>query len=140
MSKRTSGLGRGLGDLLADNSPEIRGGATVIRRDDRGEATITPDLADGVDSATEIGAYVGGESVSEDGSIGFNNRSVVDGDLADKNTATRIVIGGKSQENTCDGEKKATFDEFGGAYAVGRASEVPAAPRRSLKALFKSYK
>lgn len=139
MSKRTSGLGRGLGDLLADNSPEIRGGATVIRRDDRGEATITPDLADGVENAAEIRAYVGGEAVDED-SLVDKDIFVKNADIEVENTPTRIIIGGNAQEIACEGDKKATFDEFGGAYAAGRAAEAPAAPRRSLKALFKSYK
>lgn len=41
MSKKTSGLGRGLGDLLEDNAPEIKS-ATVIRRSDNGEVSVSP--------------------------------------------------------------------------------------------------
>ena len=41
MSNKTRGLGRGLGDLLADNAPEIRS-SSVIRRDENGEVSISP--------------------------------------------------------------------------------------------------
>ena len=40
MSNKPRGLGRGLGDLLADNSPEIRA-SSVIRRDEDGEVSIS---------------------------------------------------------------------------------------------------
>jgi hypothetical protein len=35
MSKRTSGLGRGLGELLDDNTPDMRAGrsATVVKKE-----------------------------------------------------------------------------------------------------------
>ena len=42
MAKKPSGLGRGLGDLLEDNAPEIRSGATVIKNGDSGSIHITP--------------------------------------------------------------------------------------------------
>ena len=42
MAKKPSGLGRGLGDLLEDNAPEIRGGATVIKNEESGAIHITP--------------------------------------------------------------------------------------------------
>jgi len=41
MSKKASGLGRGLGDLLEDNAPELRS-STVIRRDENGEVSVSP--------------------------------------------------------------------------------------------------
>ncbi len=42
MSKKKSGLGRGLGDLLDDNAPEIRSSGTVVRRDHDGDVSISP--------------------------------------------------------------------------------------------------
>ena len=41
--KRESGLGRGLGSLLEDNSPEISGKASVVRRTDEKPVTRTSD-------------------------------------------------------------------------------------------------
>lgn len=46
MSKKTSGLGRGLGDLLEDNAPEVRSSGTVIRRDEDGEVSISPEAVE----------------------------------------------------------------------------------------------
>lgn len=42
MAKKQSGLGRGLGDLLADNTPEVRGGGTVVRKQEGESVVITP--------------------------------------------------------------------------------------------------
>ncbi len=42
MSRKESGLGRGLGDLLIDNAPEVRHSGTVIRRDEEGDVSISP--------------------------------------------------------------------------------------------------
>jgi hypothetical protein len=41
--KRESGLGRGLGSLLEDNSPEISGKASVVRRTDEKPASRASD-------------------------------------------------------------------------------------------------
>ena len=43
MSKNVSVLGRGLGDLLEDNAPEVRHSGTVVRRDESGEVSISPE-------------------------------------------------------------------------------------------------
>ena len=59
MSKKLSGLGRGLGDLFEDNSPEVRSSGIVVRRDESGEVTISPDAVDGarVVHAGSVGNY-----------------------------------------------------------------------------------
>lgn len=46
MQKKPSGLGRGLGDLLEDNSPEITKSSTrvVIRTDDKKISVSTAEL------------------------------------------------------------------------------------------------
>lgn len=129
MSKRTSGLGRGLGDLLADNSPEIRGGATVIRRDGNGEVTVTPDLSDGVESAPEVEKYGKNKNnVKESAECPVKIDAIPSEDAEE----SRIIIGGSSQtsESFSPYESREEGD--------GRAETHP--PHRSLKALFKSYK
>ena len=42
MGNRVSGLGRGLDDLMADNTPEVHGGSTVVKREDGAAILITP--------------------------------------------------------------------------------------------------
>ena len=43
MAKKTSGLGRGLGDLLEDNTPEIRpNSGTVVRKESEKKAEPVP--------------------------------------------------------------------------------------------------
>lgn len=42
MAKKPSGLGRGLGDLLEDNTPEVKSGGTVIKKSENGAIHITP--------------------------------------------------------------------------------------------------
>ena len=134
MSKRTSGLGRGLGDLLADNSPEIRGGATVIRRDEDGEATITPDVSDGVGAQIAAEAQ---ESYGKDEKNIKNQETETqvlkeNANVSAENTQTRIIIGGSSY--TADTDPYATSSVSDPSLADTRPAH------RSLKALFKSYK
>ena len=43
MPKKPSGLGRGLGDLLDDNTPEIRAGKSVVIRSEGGSIQMTPE-------------------------------------------------------------------------------------------------
>ena len=42
MAKKASGLGRGLGDLLEDNTPELRGKNSVVIRNGETKTTMTP--------------------------------------------------------------------------------------------------
>ena len=46
MAKNTSGLGRGLGDLLEDNSPSVRVSGTVVRHDSTGDVSISPEVVE----------------------------------------------------------------------------------------------
>ena len=129
MSKRTSGLGRGLGDLLADNSPEIRGGATVIRRSEDGEATITPDVSDGVREPFETENYENiAQNVENDDQISKNEESLTENSAHN----TPIVIGSRSPS-----EQNIYSDIY---YSGASVTEERQSSRRSLKALFKSYK
>lgn len=128
MSKRTSGLGRGLGDLLADNSPEIRGGATVIRRNEDGEATVTPDISDGVE--LEKGAEIYADKVKNDANEIKAPTVTAEGSAED--TQTRIIIGGSTHTSE--------IDPFAAPSVSGASASETRPPHRSLKALFKSYK
>ena len=153
MSRRTSGLGRGLGDLLADNSPEIRGGATVVRRDENGEATITPDIADVVETEADVAAvveHVGGEPavakqtdgdspVSEQLSIeGFaalqedGEENAYNAVKAEADTAPIIINAGGSAEPAAERQAE--------EFSRQEPSEEVKHPHRSLKALFRNYK
>lgn len=42
MAKKQSGLGRSLGDLFEDNTPALRSGATVVKREGGEEIPVTP--------------------------------------------------------------------------------------------------
>ena len=129
MSKRTSGLGRGLGDLLADNSPEIRGGATVVRRNEDGEATITPDISDGVEGISIAEAY----DAETENSIKEEQTSDIDGAMTpDLSSEPRIIIGGSSNLSS--------NDPYAASSVSGVDSSDARPAHRSLKALFKSYK
>ena len=136
MSKRTSGLGRGLGDLLADNSPEIRGGATVVRRNEDGEAVITPDLSDGVEGGIVTKIYENAvvndiKEVAND----VNEDRIEETSVFSESEVSaepRIIIGGSSNMSSTDPYAASTVSGADGSEAR------PA--HRSLKALFKSYK
>ena len=55
MAKKAAGLGRGLGELLEDNTPVISRGGTVIRRDETGTVSVTnPTPAPVKNSGVEI--------------------------------------------------------------------------------------
>ena len=135
MSKRTSGLGRGLGDLLADNSPEIRGGATVIRRDGDGEALITPDASDGISGKITSEIQTDGKKIEfSEAQTGVSAEDNADkrSDDATEDSQVRIIIGGSSYV--------AGNDPYAAAPTSGIDPTEERTTRRSLKALFKSYK
>ena len=51
MAKKPSGLGRGLGELMEDNAPEIHGGGTVVKREGGESIVITPTSGGPLDTA-----------------------------------------------------------------------------------------
>ncbi|MBE6546098.1 MAG: hypothetical protein E7668_01490 [Ruminococcaceae bacterium] len=51
MAKKPSGLGRGLGELMEDNAPEIHGGGTVVKREGAESIVITPTSGGPLDTA-----------------------------------------------------------------------------------------
>ena len=164
MSGRKSGLGRGLGDLLADNAPELRGGATVVRRDESGEVTVTPHANDAKNSGSE--SEYAKKPASERTSIGHGTAIGRNNDCIEIRSAAKTEV--RSEERT--GEEKAENasalsdapaiiispstppkEEFTPFYArnvenneISAQNKSEDAPvvhhNRSLKALFKSYK
>ena len=52
MSKKSSGLAKSLGDLFEDNTPEVHGGGTVIKRDGASEVIMTPTSGGPMDMPT----------------------------------------------------------------------------------------
>ncbi len=45
MAKKAAGLGRGLGDLLEDNTPVVSRGGKVVRRDESGSVSVSAPTA-----------------------------------------------------------------------------------------------
>ena len=128
MSKKTSGLGRGLGDLLEDNAPELKS-ATVIRRDEDGEVRVSPVAVSYVREA---------ESEKESKPLVFPKVTPISGGASDsaekvseeieKNAETSEGISEKTAEpepSVSENEEKPLYEEL---------------PRtRSLKAIFRTF-
>ena len=160
MSRKTSGLGRGLGDLLADNAPDLKGGATVVWRDVDGNVTVTPDAQDAVKSeaaeekkaenngsdcktaekVTIDGENAGGEAFkSADTAKESPMRGEGNTDISDRAPIVISAPSASPYENTAPvGAKNVEKSDPTGEKNGGDAPVVQ--PRRSLKALFKSYK
>lgn len=132
MSKRTSGLGRGLGDLLADNSPEVRSGATVIRRNESGEATVTPDVSDGVTVPNSNASAHQNVIAEQAAAMGEEPKTDGQANTPEAEVQPRIIIGGASRSEN--------FDGLAASSAANTTPVTENPPHRSLKALFKSYK
>ena len=135
MSKRTSGLGRGLGDLLADNAPELRGGATVIRRDEDGEVTVTPDAADAIEKIEETNAESNDADVSSE--VLEQSGGASEADNSSDEEEKVIVITPSEAKNV---DISPTNTETAADVSPSENSETVHHPHRSLKALFRSYK
>ncbi len=120
MSKKTSGLGRGLGDLLEDNAPELKS-ASVVRRGEDGEVSVSPIAL----------SYVKEESKDAEKPLVF--------------PSVTPIIGGESREVSDPGEPSGTAGDIGGgenADTDAKKVEVVGEPprTRSLKAVFRSFK
>ena len=149
MSKNTSVLGRGLGDLLEDNAPLVRSSGTVVRHDSAGDVSISPEAVESREilhtlstdyrspqvhaAVTPITAGRGsysepltlediygeyGDDAPEEKSASVSVRTEENAQNSAETVAEPVVI-------IADGSKK---DE-----------EIPEAPRKSLKALFREY-
>ena len=123
MSKRTSGLGKGLEDLLNDNAPEIRLSGTVIRRDEDGDVSVSHQKQKTDDILKSAGALENTENKT----------------LTVKNDEKYANFENTDIDVTDDGEKKTVLIHGGTSSEDGTADE-PLKNTRSLKALFRSYK
>ena len=157
MSGRKSGLGRGLGDLLADNAPELRGGATVVWRDESGEVTVTPDANDAKSNKTGADAGVKTAENRIDRTAELRNVSVetkIEAKLeekreekAEKNDNDVIsdapvviipLVAPVFEDSAPDAAKNVDKTDI---YGQAKSDDAPIVHHnRSLKALFKSYK
>ncbi len=140
MSKRTSGLGRGLGDLLADNAPELRSGATVIRRDEDREVTVTPDAADAIENIEETSAESNGSDVSAEASEQNREAPETDNGFEDEERVIVITPSPSQEETAKNVDISPSSAEALGNSGAAENGEAVHHPHRSLKALFRSYK
>lgn len=112
MSKKTSGLGRGLGDLLEDNAPEIRSSGTVVRRDAYGEVSVSPEKVGSAEiiHSTSMHSYreaqvymavtpISAKSESFDASEPWQSREEL---VSSAVSASDVSGGGKSEETIPD--------------------------------------
>ena len=113
MSKKTSGLGKGLEDLLTDNAPQIKHSGPVILHDGNKDVSISPERQE---TAKIISAVAHDSTVSETVKPETVTVNTVEND---KTTETVILHGGAS------------------ASTLIKSEELPRS--RSLKALFRSY-
>ena len=119
MSKKTSGLGRGLGDLLEDNAPELKS-ATVIRRNEDGEVSVSP---------------VAVSYIKEERNEEYTKPLVF--------PSVTPITGGNSAEKAEASQTTEKVDENGenSAKIVDKTPEHSELPRtRSLKAVFRNFK
>ena len=127
MSKKTSGLGRGLGELLADNAPSVRTSGTVIRRDEDGEVSVSPERISEVEIINSLS-----------GSADIN------GERESGQTSEATEISAQTTENSGDIlHNSAENDKKDGEEAKEEQGKplFEEQPRsRSLKALFREYK
>lgn len=128
MSKKTSGLGRGLGDLLADNAPEVRVSGTVVRNDGEKMTSVSNTEEDrkkaeqndaNLDEYLKISVY----RTEESGVVAKTRERVEVSDL--------YAIRTESTENT-----EAAANEAQNSEPTPNEAPRP----RSLKAVFRSFK
>ncbi|MBQ8849643.1 MAG: hypothetical protein IJ011_04860 [Clostridia bacterium] len=160
MSRKTSGLGRGLGDLLVDNTPEMKS-ASVIRRDEDGEVNVTNDEAQ-IAEIKEL-AEKGERSVLEGEQLSLQDNDIAAVTQAHKSPDAQVTsevssvaqTPKKTDEHTAVEVQRTSEATALGAKTVEKVSEMGQGepegetakplyeehhPHRSLKALFRSYK
>ena len=125
MAKKDSGLGRGLGNLLLDNTPDVRVGGSVIKRDGSREVNVsnTGSASDmPISVVKNAGNYTAQASTpqvfAQVEPITAKNESVIIEQLSIDSIEPTVITAGSAQQE----------------------DETPVAPRKSLKALFREYK
>ena len=140
MSNKPRGLGRGLGDLLADNSPEVRG-SSVIRKNESGEVTVSPVELSPVTAVRETGGRYAEEEISRPlvfpqvtpivggTSQADEAREILEADAAISGRPVTVISAGTDEADTA-------ADRQSGAEKEGETVVHP----RSLKAVFRNFK
>ena len=149
MSNKPRGLGRGLGDLLADNAPEVRA-STVIRRDGNGEVVVSHTASEGAirpnraNSLSEdevertlvfpaVTPMVGGASARAAATEAVEEidetREILEADAAISGRPSQVSVGGNDVESDTKSEED----------PEKKPEETVVYPR-SLKAVFRSFK
>ena len=150
MAKNTSGLGRGLGDLLEDNSPSVRVSGTVVRHDSTGDVSISPEAVESREilhtlstdyrepqvhaAVTPITA--GHTSYSEPLSL-----EDIYGEYPEQkeNAENSDTVSVRQQDLPLEKEEIPAEPVVIIADGSHKSDPVPEAPRKSLKALFREY-
>ena len=157
MSKKTSGLGRGLGDLLEDNAPEVRSSGTVVRRDAYGEVSISPETVESAEiiHSTSMHSYreaqvytavtpISAKNESDDGCEppqGREEISNVRSHVSSEETIPDSIRLSGETEAVGEVEKNTENDEKDESAAKkGETIAEEPVRRRSLKAIFREFK
>ena len=140
MSNKSRGLGRGLGDLLADNAPELRS-SSVIRKDERGEVSISP--IEQSPAATVRGADGDNADAATERPLVFPQVTPIVGGRAQADEAREILeadaaLSGRSIEVIS--ASSGTSDAEGNSRSGAEQGEDTVVYPRSLKAVFRNFK
>ena len=146
MSNKPRGLGRGLGDLLADNAPEVRA-SSVIRRDEDGEVSISPYAQEATETSNTrnyseeeisrplvfpaVTPVIGGSAAREDA----EDEPI---DEAKEILEAEAAITGKSLEEL-EAEMNPNAEAESERGGAGNSEQTIVYPR-SLKAVFRNFK
>ena len=146
MSKNTSGLGRGLGDLLEDNSPSVRVSGTVVRHDSTGDVTVSPEAVESREILHTLSTDYREPQVHTEITPITAGRSSYSAPLSLEDIYGETEKEEKSDSSSVIAKKTATENENIPTeplviIANGSRKEetVTEAPRKSLKALFREY-
>ena len=149
MSKNTSVLGRGLGDLLEDNAPLVRSSGTVVRHDSAGDVSISPEAVESREilhtlstdyRSPQVHAAVtpitaGRGSYSEPLTL-----EDIDGEYGDDAPEEKSAsVSVRTEENAQNPVETVAEPVVIIADGSKKDEEIPEAPRKSLKALFREY-
>lgn len=125
MAKKDSGLGRGLGDLLFDNTPEIKTSGSVIKRDGDREISVDHGVSSDFSTASVVknaGNYTEQTSKPQVFAtvepISAKNESIMAEQLSIDSVEPTVII----------------------ANSTPTDEDTPVMAKKSLKALFKEYK
>ena len=151
MSKNTSVLGRGLGDLLEDNAPSVRVSGTVVRHDSEGDVsishepveskeilhTLSTDYRDPQVHAAVTPITAGRTSYSDPLSLEdiYGQYPEQKGEIPENKGSASVV----SEKNQPESNEISAQPVVIIADGSKKSEAIPETPKRSLKALFREY-